>query len=117
VVLRLLTDADFSGRVVRGLLRRRPDLDLVRVQDIGLRQASDPDILERAAQAGRVLLTHDVSTMRAFAYRRVELGERMPGVVVVPQTLATAHAIEDLLLLAEGSDENEYEGQILFLPL
>jgi predicted nuclease of predicted toxin-antitoxin system len=48
-MLRLATDADFNGVVYRTLLRELPDLDMVRVQDVGLRTAEDPDILDWAA--------------------------------------------------------------------
>ena len=34
--LRFLTDEDFDNDIVRGLLQRLPDLDVVRVQDAGL---------------------------------------------------------------------------------
>ena len=61
-MLRLLADENFSGSVVRGLLLRNPKLDLVRVQDVGLSGADDPIVLEWAANAGRVLLTHDHKT-------------------------------------------------------
>jgi len=44
-MLRLLADENFSGEVVRGLLLRQPDLDVVRVQDVGFARAHDPDIL------------------------------------------------------------------------
>jgi hypothetical protein len=36
-------------------LRRKPDLNIVRVQDAGLSGADDPTVLERAAQQGRVI--------------------------------------------------------------
>ena len=36
---------------------RRPELDLIRVQDIGLSNADDPTVLAWAATDGRVLLT------------------------------------------------------------
>jgi hypothetical protein len=45
-----LTDEDFDNDITRALLQRIPDLDLVRIQDIGLRGPSDPAILERAAK-------------------------------------------------------------------
>ena len=35
-MLRLLADENFNGEVVRGLLLRQPDADIVRVQDVGL---------------------------------------------------------------------------------
>jgi len=69
-MLRLATDADFNGVVYRALLRELPDLDMVRVQDVGLRIAEDPDILAWAAVEGRILLTHDRDTMTDYAYQR-----------------------------------------------
>ncbi len=62
-MIRLAADEDFDDDILRALSRRLPDVDLVRVQDAGLRSAADAEILEWAAHAGRVLLTHDVSTM------------------------------------------------------
>ena len=70
-MLKLVSDENFDGDILRGLYRRRPDLDVVRVQDVGLNATSDPDILEWAAVEGRILLTHDRDTMPYFAYQRV----------------------------------------------
>ena len=53
-MLRIMTDEAFNGRIARGLLRLLPKLDLVRIQDIGLLSALDPDILAAAANDGRV---------------------------------------------------------------
>ena len=115
--LKFLTDADFDNDILRGLLRRKPNLDIVRVQNEGLRTADDPTILEWAANERRVLLTHDVNTMTAHAYARLKAELPMPGIFVVPQTLVISHAIEDLLLIAECSTEGEFEGQVIYLPL
>ena len=41
-MLRLLSDENFNGDIVRGLLLRQPVLDLRRVQDVGLEEADDP---------------------------------------------------------------------------
>ena len=65
--LRFLVDEDFDNDIVRGMLRRLPALDIVRVQDADLSGTPDPIVLAYAAQAGRVVLTHDVSTMTAHA--------------------------------------------------
>jgi predicted nuclease of predicted toxin-antitoxin system len=89
-MLPLAADENVDGRVVRGLLLRLPELDLLRVQDAGLSGAEDPRILAWAASEGRVLLTHDVSTMTAFAAERLQSGEAMPSVVILPQTEAWA---------------------------
>ena len=69
--MRFLTDENFDGRVIRGLIRRNPGIDLVRAVDVGLGGVEDPDVLAWAAAEGRIVLTHDVSTMVGFAYERV----------------------------------------------
>ena len=110
-MLRLLADENFNNDIVRGLLRRRPTLDRVRVQDVGLSGADDPTVLEWAAQEGRILITHDVATITRYAYERVQAGKAMPGVFEVSRTVPLRVAIEDILLLAEYSNEGEWEGQ------
>lgn len=116
-MLLLVADENFNNDIVRGLLRRKPELDIVRVQDVDLSGADDPTILEWAAQENRVLLTHDVSTITQCAYERIEAGKPMPGVIEVSRSVPLGVAIDDILLLAEASNDGEWEGQILYLPL
>ena len=116
-MLRLVADENFNNDIVRGLLRRKPELDIVRIQDVGLSGADDPTVLEWAAQEGRVLLTHDVTTITRYAYERVKAGQSMPGVFEVSRAVPVGRAIEDILLLAECSLESEWEGQVRYLPL
>lgn len=115
--IRFLADEDFDNDILRGVLRRKPNLDIVRVQDVGLGGMGDPIILEWAAQEERVVLTHDVSTMTMHAYARIRDGLRMPGVFAVSQSIPLAQAIADILLLAECSVEGEWENQVHYLPL
>lgn len=102
---------------MRGLLGRKPDLDIARIQDAGLSGADDPTILECTAREGRVLLTHDASTIIRYAYERIRAGKSMPGIFEVSRNVPIGIAIEDILLLAECSLDNEWEGQIRYLPL
>lgn len=115
--MRWAADENFNNDIIRGLLRRKPDVDIVRVQDVGLSGADDSTVLEWAADEGRVLLTHDVSTITRYAYERVEASKSMPGVFEVPRGTPMGVIIEDLLLLTECSLENEWEGQVRYLPL
>ena len=62
-MMRLLADENFHGVVVRHVLIRCPGLDLVRVQDVGLSGATDPEVLAWAAANDRIVLTHDHRTM------------------------------------------------------
>ena len=116
-MLRLAADENFNGDIVRGLRRRNPDLDIIRVQDVGLSGADDDSILEWAANEGRVVVTHDISTLADYAFARVASGRRMPGVFAVRSKTPIGGVIDDLLLLAECSQDGEWEGQVRFLPL
>jgi hypothetical protein len=98
-------------------MRRLPHLDIVRVQDAGLRSADDPTVLAWAADEGRVLLTHDVNTLIESAYERIARGERVPGICAVPQEVPVSTAIEDALLLIQCSLEGEWEGQVRYIPI
>lgn len=115
-MLCLAADENFNNTVLRGIMRRIPDADIVRIQDVGLSGANDPT-LAWAAEQGRVLLTHDVSTMTRYAYEQVEAGHEMPGVFEVPRQVPIGQAIEDIVLLIETSLEGEWEGQVRYLPL
>jgi len=53
--VRFIADENFKAAIVRGLLRRQINLDIVRVQDVGLSGADDPRVLAWAAQTERVL--------------------------------------------------------------
>ncbi|MEH1965139.1 DUF5615 family PIN-like protein [Nostoc sp.] len=61
----------------------QPNLDLLRVQNVGLQEVDDPAILDWAASNERILLTHDRATMPDFAYKRLVKGEKMTGLFVV----------------------------------
>ena len=113
----LAFDENFNHDILRGLLRRNARLDGIRLQDAGLSGRDDPTVLKWAAQQGRVLISHDVSTITAHAYARVAAGQGMPGVFEVPRAVALATAIEDLLLIAECSRPGEWEWQVRYLPL
>lgn len=116
-MVRLLTDENFNGDIVRGLLLRQPGFDVVRVQDVGLTGAEDPDILAWAAAHDRVVLTHDQATMADYAYERVAAGEKMPGVFVLNDRFPVGRAIEEILLVSACSEHAEWSGRAVRLPL
>lgn len=113
----LAIDENFNNDVLRGLLRRNPGLNIVRIQDVGLRTLDDDTILAWCAENDRVLITHDVSTMSGHAFARLASGQNMSGVFEVPRSVPASVAIEDLRLIAECSFPGEWEGQVRYLPL
>ena len=115
--LRFAADENFNENIVRGLLRRMPELDILTICDAGLSGKTDPAVLEWAADEDRILLTHDVTTMTKYAYERVERGLSMPGVFEIKRTTPLLEVIESLLLIVSASEPEEWEGRVVYLPL
>jgi predicted nuclease of predicted toxin-antitoxin system len=116
-MLKFLSDENFNGDIVRGLFLRQPNLNLLRIQDVGLRELDDPAILNWAANNERILLTHDRATMPDFAYDRLLNGQQMSGVFLINDRMPTRQAIDELLLLNTCSQQEEWKGIVLYLPL
>lgn len=53
-ILKLAADENFNGKILRGVLRRNPNVDIVRVQDTAVYQADDPTGLAWSARGNRV---------------------------------------------------------------
>jgi predicted nuclease of predicted toxin-antitoxin system len=116
-MLRLASDADVHGEIIRGLRRRIPQVDLVRVQDAFAESTPDPEILAWAASENRVVITNDRNTMLELAYRRVSAGESVPGIIATTNRQSIGSAIDDISLIAEYMPEDEIRNQIVvFLP-
>lgn len=115
--MRLLADENFNGDIVRGLLLRRPDIELVRVQDVGLDEAEDPEILAWAAENDRIVLTHDRATLSDFAFERVTAEQKMAGVFILNDRFPVGRAIDEILLMVDCSEQSEWNGIVVYLPL
>jgi predicted nuclease of predicted toxin-antitoxin system len=115
--MRLLADENFNYDIVRGLLLRRPDLDLVHVNDVGLAGAEDPELLAWAATENRIVLSHDRATMSDHAFERVAAGEPMPGVFILNDRFPIGQAIQEILLMIECSQQSEWRDRVVHLPL
>ena len=116
-MMRLLADENVNGKTLRGILRRIPDADIVRVQDIEIAEAPDPVVLEWAATHRRLLLTQDVDTMPKYANQRIAAELPMPGVFVARQDLPIGLVIEQMVTIISASEPHEWNYQVSFLPL
>ncbi len=113
----LLIDETFNHRILRGLKRRLPTIDALLVQEADIGQQDDSSVLAWAAAHNRVVITHDVNTMTKYAYARLEAGQSIPGLVVIPKELAIGSAIEELIILLTCGDPAEFSNRIIHLPL
>ena len=116
-MLRLLTDENFNKRITRGMTRRLPQLDLLSVRDVGLVSLPDLVVLGWAANQGRTILTHDITTMVPDAKQLVAEGKPMAGVILVPDGFGIGRAITDLEIVVQCYTQSEMRDRIEYLPL
>ena len=93
---RFQADADFNHKIILGLRRRETAMDF---QDalagrvIGL---PDIEVLSLAAEVGRILVSHDRSTMQVH-FARFSTTRHSPGLIIVDQDLDIGRSIDEFV--------------------
>lgn len=91
-------------------------LDFELPQNVIPEEMDDPQVLALGASRNRIIVTHDVRTMPD--HFSDFLAERpSPGLILVPKKMPIGAAIEDLLLIWQVSEAEEWINQIRRLPL
>ncbi len=116
-MLKLLVDQDLDHDILRGLIRRIPQLDAVTAFEIGMSEATDTELLVWAAQAGRIIITHDRQTMPVHAAGLMSKGENIAGIFVVLRRIPLHRVIEDLEVMITCTENDEWVNVIRYLPL
>jgi len=83
--------------------------------EAGLAGIDDWAVLLLAAANGRVLVSHDVSTMPETFARFIQ-DQISPGVILISQELAYREAIEGLLRVWSVTDAEDWQNVLAFLP-
>ncbi len=116
-MLRFFIDHDFNHKILRGLARRIPDFDYITADQIGKRGESDKNHLKWAFEKSRVIISHDVNKFTDAANEKLENGEDIFGLILIPQTMPIGDAIADLELIISCCKETEFVNRIQYLPL
>ena len=113
--IRFQADYDFNKKIVRALRLRHPSLDFQGAHEAGFEGLPDLQVLELAAREGRILVSHDFRTMPVH-FTDFIATQNSPGVFLIPQSLPIKVAIEELALIWEASEAEEYANVITWLP-
>jgi len=108
-------DNDLRKAIVRGVVRREPQINFRSAQAARLDGIPDPEVLALAADEGRILVSHDFQTMPQH-FREFTQGRRSPGVLLVRQDLPVGEAIGTLLLIWEASEADEWLNRFCLVP-
>jgi predicted nuclease of predicted toxin-antitoxin system len=114
--IRFQADNDLKRAIVSGVLRRQQAVDFQDAADAHLHGLPDEEVLALAAREGRILVSHDRSTMPVH-FANFIATQDSPGLILIEQSLPVREAIEELLLIWEASSAEEWVNRLEFIPL
>lgn len=114
--VRFQADADLDGRVLRGLRRVTPEIDIRTANDAGLVGLEDQEVLRIAADSGRVLVSQDRRTM-PLHFARFSARARSSGVILLREGIAISAAIDEIVLIWNASEAEEWFDRLVWVPI
>ena len=109
--VRFQADADFSQRIISAVRRREAAIDFQTANALNLRELADLEVLALAASQGRVLVSHDLTTMPDNFATFVETNTSA-GLLIIRQKVSIHRALEEILLVWLASDADEWINQM-----
>lgn len=92
--MKFITDVSIPTAIVE--LLRGSGHDVLRVRDLQMDRADDADIMARARDEGRIVVTHDID----FGDLLAASGDRLPSVIVLRVHAGSPRLQADLLAAA-----------------
>lgn len=115
MAVRFYMDAHVRGEVTEQLRLR--GVDVLTAQEDGRDRTPDNELLRRAHELGRVLVTQD-HRFRAMAEEWQATGEEFSGLAFANQnSVSIGQLVNDLYLIAEASEPDEWRNWVQYLPL
>ncbi|RLC61597.1 MAG: hypothetical protein DRI80_08390 [Chloroflexota bacterium] len=115
-----LLDENMAHRAIRKLLlRREPKVHILAVgqPDAPPLSTPDPELLIWIEEHGCLLVTKNRASMPTHLRNHLVAGRHVPGILIVPQRMAPWQISDQLYLIWIASLQDEYQDQIVYLPL
>jgi hypothetical protein len=81
------------------------------------RGTKDPDILLWCERNNFILVTNNRSSMPVHLTDHLSQGRHIPGIFVLRPRAEIGEIIDNLIFIALAAEENEFQDQIIHIPL
>ncbi|MCP4346171.1 MAG: hypothetical protein GY795_11690 [Desulfobacterales bacterium] len=114
-----LLDENISPRLKKALLRQSPDMLVRCVGDSGAPplQTTDPDILIWCENKNFTLVTNNRASMPVHINDHLAVNRHIPGIFILNPIMTMQEIIDELTLIWELAEPDEYTDRIIYLPL
>ncbi len=118
-LIRYLLDENVDPIFRTELLRHAPEMIVWRVGDptTPARGTSDPDILIWCEANAFILVTNNRKSMPRHLQDHLAEGHHTPGIFELNPNMSVGETIEELVLIWSVSELEDYQDQLLYLPL
>ncbi|MCB1191997.1 MAG: DUF5615 family PIN-like protein [Leptospiraceae bacterium] len=112
-------DENVDPAYIKRLRRLKPDLFVLAVGELIAppKGTLDPEILSWCEKHNFILVTNNRKSMPVHLKDHLDQGHHVPGIFILNTKISLSRIIEDLILIADGSEDYEYHDRIYFLPL
>lgn len=112
-------DENVTPAYATQIRRKQPQLIVRVVGEVGTPRKStlDPEILLWCEDYSFILVTNNHKSMPVHLAEHIIQGHHVPGIFILNPNLSIGQNIDELLLIAEGSFDSEYQDQIIHLPI
>ena len=116
---RFLIDENISPQYRTQLFYHEPSLTVLAVGDEGAppKSTPDPEILVWCEQNQFSLITNNRKSMPQHLEDHLSAEHHVPGIFTINLEVPLGKNIDELILIAGASDEDEYIDQITYIPL
>jgi hypothetical protein len=117
--MRFLLDEHMALRVKPAVLHRNPLIDVLRIGEPGAPPPATPDpaVLDYLYNAQRALITKNRRSMLQHYSEAMTAGKTHWGIFIVTPNLAIRELAEQIELLWEASEAEEWIDRLMSLPL
>ena len=114
-----LVDENTTPALANQLRQRQPSMNVLSIGD-GIAPPKgilDPDILLWLEEHGYSLVTRNRKSMPRHLQEHVAQGHHIPGIFTLRPKASLGDVLDDLLLIWEVAEPDEYQDQIVHIPL
>ncbi len=118
MALNYLIDENVNPIYPNQIRQREPDI-LIKVvgePETPPKSTLDPEILCWCEDNKFVLVTNNRTSMPVHLTDHIALGRHVPGIFIMNPNLSVGENLEELILAALASEEDEYLDRIVYLP-
>ena len=114
-----LVDENATPALANQLRRRQPNMNVLTIGDDTAppKGTLDPNILLWLEEHDYSLVTRNRKSMPSHLQEHVTQGHHIPGIFILRPKASLGEVLDDLLLIWEVATPDEYQDQLVYIPL